>query len=82
MWMSSNGTLYITSPSDNSVKRWTGRRSEIAVQDGRLRWPDTLSADPDGNIYVTARHIQDTYWFKPAAPASVATALFRFRPAD
>jgi len=80
MWMSSTGTLYITSPSDNSVKRWTGDACEIVVQDDRLRWPDTLSEGPDGTIYVTASHIQDTYWFKPAAPASLPTGLFKFRP--
>jgi sugar lactone lactonase YvrE len=82
MWMSRDGSLYITSPSDNSVKRWTGSTSVIVVQDDRLRWPDTLSEAPGGSIYVTASHIQDTYWFKPAAPASLPTALFRFKPTD
>jgi DNA-binding beta-propeller fold protein YncE len=81
MLISSEGTLYVTSPGDNSVKRWTGHGTEIVVQDQRLRWPDTLSEGPDGGIYVTASHIQDTYWFKPAAPASLPTALFKFHPA-
>jgi sugar lactone lactonase YvrE len=80
MWMSSKDVLFITSPSDNAVKRWTGSTSEIVVQDDRLRWPDTLSEGPDGAIYVTASRIQDTYWFKPDAPASLPTALFKFRP--
>jgi sugar lactone lactonase YvrE len=82
LWMSSIGTLYVTSPGDNSVKRWTGNGTETVVQDQRLRWPDTLSEGPDGTIYVTASHIQDTYWFKPAAPASLTTALFKFQPAS
>jgi sugar lactone lactonase YvrE len=80
MWMSSRDMLFITSPCDNSVKRWDGSSSEIAVQDDRLRWPDTLSEGPDGTIYVTASRIQDTYWFKPGAPASLSTGLFKFRP--
>ena len=79
MWMSSKEMLFITSPRDNAVKRWNGSASEAVVQDDRLRWPDTLSEGPDGTIYVTASHIQDTYWFKPGAPASLPTALFKFR---
>jgi sugar lactone lactonase YvrE len=80
LWMSSTDTLYITSPSDNAVTRWTGSSTQPVVQDERLRWPDTMSEGPDGTIYVTASHIQDTYWFKPAAPASLPTTLFKFRP--
>lgn len=80
MLMSTDGTLYITSPGDNAVTRWTGHGAAIVVQDERLRWPDTLTQGPDGRIYVTASHIQDTYWFKPAAPAAVRTALFCFTP--
>jgi sugar lactone lactonase YvrE len=82
LWMSSTGTLYITSPGDNAVKRWTGSAAEIVVEDDRLRWPDTLSEGPDGTIYVTASHIQDTYWFKPEAPPSLSTALFAFEPKE
>ena len=80
MWMSSQGQLFITSPSDNAVKRWTGSSSQVVVQDERLRWPDTLSEGPNGAIYVTASRIQDTYWFEPGAPASLPTSLFKFQP--
>lgn len=80
LWMSSKGTLYITSPSDNSVKAWTDGALRTVVTDKRLRWPDTMSEAPDGTIYVTASHIQDTNWFKPGAPASLSTALFSFKP--
>lgn len=80
LWMSRAGVLYVTSPTDNSVKRWTGERLETVVQDPRLRWPDTMSEGPDGTLYVTASRIQDTTWFKPGAPPSLKTALFSFRP--
>jgi sugar lactone lactonase YvrE len=80
LWMSKAGVLYITSPTDNSVKRWTGGMLETVVTDKRLRWPDTMAEGPDGTIYVTASHIQDTSWFKPSAPASTKTALFSFQP--
>ncbi len=80
LWISSTNVLYVTSPSDNSVKYWTGTALETVVADDRLRWPDTLSEGPDGTMYITASHIQDTYWFKPEAPASVPTGLFSFKP--
>ncbi len=80
LWMSKAGMLYVTSPMDNSVKCWTGSTLETVVSDPRLRWPDTMSEGPDGTLYVTASHIQDTSWFKPGAPASLPTALFSFQP--
>ncbi len=80
LWMSKAGVLYITSPTDNSVKRLAGRAMETVVTDRRLRWPDTMSEGPDGRLYVTASHIQDTQWFTPGAPPSIRTELFSFAP--
>jgi sugar lactone lactonase YvrE len=82
LWMSRNGILYLTSPTDYSVTRLNGDKTEIVLTDRRLRWPDTFSEGPDGRIYVTASHIQDTAWFKPGAPASIRTSLFAFLPDD
>ena len=86
LWMSRAGVLYLTSPSDFSIKRLPGDRPsgsspETVLTDERLRWPDTFSEGPDGTMYVTASHIQDTYWFKPEASPSITTQLFSFRPA-
>jgi hypothetical protein len=47
------------------------------VQDERLRWPDTFSQGPDGTIYVTTSHIQDSAFFKPDAPAALPTQLWK-----
>ncbi len=80
LWMSKAGVLYLTSPSDNSVKKLSGDKVETVLTDKRLRWPDTFSEGPDGTMYVTASHIQDTAWFKPNAPASIKTELFSFKP--
>ncbi len=80
LWMSKAGDLYITSPGDNAVKRLRNDTMQTVVTDNRLRWPDTMSEGPDGTLYVTASHIQDTDWFKPGAPASLPTALFSFKP--
>ena len=81
LWMSKAGQLYITSPGTNSVNLFHDGKSEPVVTDKRLRWPDTMSEGPDGTLYVTASHIQDTTWFKPGAPASINTGLFSFKPA-
>lgn len=81
LWMSRAGTLYLTSPTDFSITRLVGDRVEPVLTDRRLRWPDTFSEGPDGRLYVTASRIQDTYWFKAGAPASLPTHLFSFDPA-
>jgi sugar lactone lactonase YvrE len=80
LWMHSNGTLYLTSPGKNAITRWDGREAMDVVSDRRLRWPDTMSEGPDGSLYVTASHIQDTNWFNPTAAPAVRTALFRLAP--
>jgi sugar lactone lactonase YvrE len=81
LWMSKAGVLYVTSPTDYSIKRLRGAALETVLTDPRLRWPDTFAEGPDGRIYVTASHIQDTQWFKPGAPPSIRTELFSFSPA-
>lgn len=54
---------------------------ETLVQDKRLRWPDTFSQGPDGAVYVTTSHIQDSSFFKRDAPAALPTELWKLRPA-
>lgn len=49
------------------------------VQDARLRWPDTFTQGPDGAVYVTSSHIQDSSFFKPDAPAALPSELWRLR---
>ncbi len=81
LWMSRAGVLYVTSPTDSSIKRLNGDRLDLVLTDRRLRWPDTFAEGPDGRIFVTASRIQDTNWFKATAPASLPTHLFSFDPA-
>lgn len=78
LWMDKNDRLYITSPEDDSVKaRNIDGAPQMLVQDKRLRWPDTFSQGPDGALYVTASHIQDSPWFKPGAPKEVKSELWK-----
>jgi sugar lactone lactonase YvrE len=51
----------------------------ILVQDKRLRWPDTFTQGPDGTIYVTTSHIQDSAFFKPSAPPALPTQLWKLQ---
>lgn len=80
LWMSRAGVLYLTWPTDNGITCLRDDKVERLFTDERLRWPDTFSEGPDGSIYVTASHIQDTMWFKPGAPPSIRTELFVFEP--
>jgi sugar lactone lactonase YvrE len=77
-----SGRMYVTAPQDDAVKirdveAGADSRPEILVQDRQLRWPDTMSEGPDGTVYVTTSRIQDMSFFKPDAPASLPTSLWR-----
>lgn len=80
-----DGRMYVTSPQDNAVKvrdlSGTNAGLTVLVQDERLRWPDTFSEGPDGTIYVTTSHIQDSADYKPGAPISLPTELWALKPA-
>ncbi|MCJ2018736.1 major royal jelly family protein [Methylobacterium sp. E-065] len=78
-----DGRMYVTSPQDNAVKvrdlSQNGSSLTTLVQDARLRWPDTFSEGPDGTIYVTTSHIQDSADYKPGAPISLPTELWAIK---
>jgi sugar lactone lactonase YvrE len=74
--------MFVTAPEENAVKlrdlaEGAGGVPRTIVQDERLRWPDTFTQGPDGVIYVTTSHIQDSATFKPGAPTALPTQLWR-----
>ncbi len=78
-----DGRMYVSSPQDDSVK-WRdlsnpGAPLTLLVTDARLRWPDTFAEGPDGAIYITGSHIQDSAFFKPGAPAALPTELWKIQ---
>ena len=79
-WMARSGVLYLTSCSDQSVKRMLPDKTfAVAAQDPRMLWPDSMAEGADGSIYVTASHIpQMKAW---QGPGVSQTQLFRFKPA-
>jgi sugar lactone lactonase YvrE len=77
-WMDARGRLFISAVEENAVKvREPTGEVRTFVQDERLRWPDSFAQHPDGAIYVTTSHIQDSMWFKPDAGPALRTQLWR-----
>ena len=81
LWIDAAGHLYVTNPETNAVEmaERPGAALKTLVKDDRLRWPDTFSEGPDGTIYVSASHIQDSPWFRPQAKTT-PSALFKIAP--
>jgi sugar lactone lactonase YvrE len=79
LWMDKSNVLYLSSIASNAVKALNpdGSMRDV-VKDSRLRWPDTFSQGPDGAIYITASHIQDSPWFHPAGWTDKNFTLFKF----
>ena len=81
LWIDAVGHLYVTNPETNAVEmaERPGAPLQTLVRDDRLRWPDTFSQGPNGAIYISASHIQDSPWFKPQAQTT-PSALFKIVP--
>jgi sugar lactone lactonase YvrE len=74
--------MFLTAVQDDAIKmrdldEGPQAALRVVVQDERLRWPDTFTQGPDGTIYVTSSHIQDSSFFKPDAPAALPTELWK-----
>jgi sugar lactone lactonase YvrE len=74
--------MLLSAVEDNAVKvrdldAGPAGTPTVLVQDQRLRWPDTFSQGPDGTLYVTTSHIQDSAFFKPDAPPALPTQLWK-----
>ena len=85
LWVGQDGKLYITGPEDDTVKvrdlSQPGSTPTILIKDAQLRWPDTFSQGPNGTMYLTTSHIQDSAMYKPGAPLELPTELWSFKPA-
>jgi sugar lactone lactonase YvrE len=81
-WMDSKGNLYLTDITHDAVSRRTpeGKIEQIVV-DHRLQWPDTLTEGPDGKIYVSASHINESPTYNEGKSIrKLPYAVFAFRP--
>ncbi len=84
LMIAQDGTMYVTSPQDGTIKARDLSRKDAplttVIGGADLHWPDTFSQGPDGTIYFTTSHIQDSAFFKPDAPAALPTELWSFKP--
>jgi sugar lactone lactonase YvrE len=81
LWTGESDEIYLSSIADNAVKILNPANGSVRLllADSRLRWPDTFSQGPDGAIFVTASHIQDSPWFHTSWTDKKFT-LFKFMP--
>jgi sugar lactone lactonase YvrE len=82
IWMDRNRNIYLSNLQEDGVSRLSpGGRIETLVTDRRLQWPDTFSEGPDGFIYVTASHINESPTFnKGKSTRTTPYAVFKFKP--
>lgn len=81
LWMDKSGKMFLSSIGDNAVKSLNSDGTlKTELTDARLRWPDTFAQGPDGALYVTASHIQDSPWFHPTGWTDKNFTLFKFMP--
>ena len=83
LWTGEKDEIYLSSIASNAIKVINPADGSVRqlLTDSRLRWPDTFSQGPDGAIYVTASHIQDSPWFHMAWTDKNFT-LFKFMPGE
>ncbi len=82
LWMDQQGNLYLTDVTNDAVTRLAPDGTlERVVEDTILQWPDTLSQGPDGAIYVSASHINNSPPFnKGLSTRTQPYAVFKFTP--
>jgi sugar lactone lactonase YvrE len=82
IWMDRNQNIYLSDLQRDGVSRLTpDRKLETLVTDRRLQWPDTFSEGPDGSIYVTASHINESPMFNNGkSTRSTPYGVFKFKP--
>jgi sugar lactone lactonase YvrE len=81
-WMDKKGNLYLSDVTHNAVARRNANgKVEQLVSDPRLQWPDTFSEGPDGAIYFTASHINESPRFNQGRSVrTTAYGVFKFNP--
>jgi len=84
LWIDRRDRIYLTDITHTAVSVLRPDRTiERLVVDRRLQWPDTFTEGPDGAMYVTASHINESATYNRGT--SVRTrpyGVFRFNPAE
>ncbi len=82
IWMDAKQNIYLSNLQKDGVSRLTpNRKIETMVTDHRLQWPDTFSEGPDGSIYITASHINESPSYnKGKSTRTMPYGVFKFKP--
>jgi sugar lactone lactonase YvrE len=82
LWMDAEDRVYLSNINESSVWRLLkSGKIEKLVSDSRLEWPDTFSQGPDGAIYVTASHINDSPQYNQGKSTRTKPySVFKFMP--
>lgn len=82
LWMDKQWNIYLSGLSQKAVIRLdkNGHMDTVA-KDDRLEWPDTFSEGPDGAIYISSSHINETPPYNEGRDARHEPfAVFKFQP--
>lgn len=78
MHIDAEGNLYYTALEYDAILRRDSKGNvQPVIIDDRLRWPDTLSIGPDGELYITASQIHRTPRFTGGAPVREPWEVYR-----
>ena len=82
LWIDAQDRIYLSDITHTAVSRLLPDRTiERLIVDDRLQWPDTFSAGPDGSIYVTASHINESATYNRGKSVRRRPyAVYRFTP--
>ncbi|MBV8864960.1 MAG: hypothetical protein JO210_06110 [Acidobacteriaceae bacterium] len=82
LWMDKNSNLYLSDVEHNAVARLSpDGKLERILSDDRLQWPDTFSEGPDGSIYISASHINDSPTYnRGKSTRTQPYMVFKFKP--
>lgn len=81
LWMDPQDRVYLSGITQSAIFRISNGKMEKLVTDSRLEWPDTFAQGPDGAVYVTASHINDSPQYNNGKSTRTKPyAVFRFNP--
>jgi hypothetical protein len=81
LWMDQQGGVCLSGLNQSAVFLLKNGRLEKLVSDQRLGCPDTFTQGPDGAMYITASHINDSPQFNNGkSTRRKPYAVFRFMP--
>jgi sugar lactone lactonase YvrE len=83
LWIDAHDRIYLTDITHTAVSVLRPDRTiERLVVDRRLQWPDTFTQGPDGAMYVTASHINESATYNRGKSTRVGPyAVFKLDPA-